>query len=93
MESKKLIPYSVYLPPEHHKMLKKAAKERKASSLVRDAIVMLLDGGDVFKSGYNKGIQEAADVIYNCKEAQMIAVNRRDLGVILSEQIKLLEMK
>ena len=54
MESKKLIPYSVYLPPEHHKMLKKAAKERKASSLVRDAIVMLLDGGDVFKSGYNK---------------------------------------
>jgi len=92
MESKKLIPYSVYLPPEHHKMLKKAAKERKASSIVREAVIMILDGGDVYKSAYNKGISDAAEVVYACKEAQMVAVNRRDIGAILAEQINLLEM-
>ena len=90
METKKLIPYSVYLPEEHHKALKKAAKNRKASELIRDAIQMILDGGKPFNSGYNQGIRDAAKVIYDCKEAQMIAVKGRDLGDVLSEKIEAL---
>jgi hypothetical protein len=78
---------------ESHKRLKALAKERKASALIRDAIVMMLDGNDTFKSGYNKGIRDAAKVVYDCKEAQMVAVHKRDVGVILTEQIQLLEMK
>lgn len=93
MERKNLIPYSVYLPVEYHKRLRVLAKERKASSMVRDAVLMLLDGGDVYKSGYNKGIKDAAQVVYDCKEAQMVAVNRRDVGSILTERIGLLEIK
>lgn len=88
MDTKKLIPYSVYLPIEHHNKLKELAKQRKASVLIRDAIGMLVDGTDVFKTGYNKGLKDAADVIYNCEEAQMIAVKGRDLGVVLSDRIK-----
>jgi predicted transcriptional regulator len=84
---KKLVPYSVYLPVEHHNKLKELAKQRKASILIRDAIGMLVDGSDVFKTGYNKGLKDAAKVIYECKEAQMIAVNGKDLGVVLSERI------
>lgn len=42
---RKMIPYSVYLPKEHHTRLTKLAKERKASALIRDAICVLLDGG------------------------------------------------
>lgn len=90
MVTRKLIPYSVYLPEEHHKKLKKAAKERKASTLIRDAIQMILDGNDAFNGGYNKGIRDAAKVVYECKEAQMVAINGRDLGATLTDQIKAL---
>jgi hypothetical protein len=53
----------------------------------------MLSGGDTFKSGYNKGLKDAAKVVYDSPEAQMIAVKKRDLGDILSEQIEALEMK
>jgi len=93
MEQKNLIPYSVYLPERQHKALKKAAKNRKASELIRDAIEMILDGGKPYDSGYNQGIRDAAKVIYSCKEAQMIAVKGRDLGDILTESIEALQRK
>jgi hypothetical protein len=54
---------------------------------------MILDGEAPYKSGYNRGIREAAKVVFDCKEAQMVAVNKRDIGAILSEQISLLELK
>jgi hypothetical protein len=87
MEAKKLVPYSVYLPEEFHAKLKEAAKKRKASVLIRDAITMLIEGKDVFTTGYNKGIKDAAKVIYECSEAQMIAIKGRDMGDVLSERI------
>lgn len=88
MEAKKLIPYSVYLSPEHHKKLKAAAKKRKASSMIRDAIEMILADNDAYKAGYNKAITDAAKVVFDCPEAQMVAVKGKDIGAILSEQIK-----
>ena len=93
MDTKKLVPYSVYLPVEHYNKLKAAAKSRKASELIRDAIGMIVDGQDLYNSGYNKGIKDAAKVVYECEEAQMIAVKGKDLGVILAERIDLLEIK
>jgi hypothetical protein len=93
METKKLVPYSVYLPVEQFDKLKSAAKNRKAASIVRDAIAMMLDGTDLFTSGYNKGIKDAAKVVYDCEEAQMIAIKGKDLGALLAEKIDLLEMK
>jgi hypothetical protein len=93
MDTKKLVPYSVYISEEHHNKLKELAKDRKASVLIRDAIGMLMNGNDVFKTGYNKAIKDAAKVIYECQEAQMIAIKGRDMGVVLSERITDLEMK
>jgi len=88
MEERKLVPFSFYLPRDQHLKLKALAKERKASTLVRDAIAMILDGSnDQFTSGYNQGIRDAAKVVYECKEAQMVAVNGRDVGAVLSDQI------
>jgi hypothetical protein len=85
---KRLIPYSVYIPVELHAQLKELAKERKASGVIRGAIEMILTGQDVWQSGYRKGIQDAAQVVYECPEAQMVAVKGRDLGAILTERIK-----
>jgi metal-responsive CopG/Arc/MetJ family transcriptional regulator len=93
MDTKKLIPYSVYIPANLYKKLKLLAKERKASELIRDAISMALDGNDAYTSGYNKAIKDAAKVVYDNSEAQMIAIKGKDLGSILTEQIELLEIK
>lgn len=88
---KKLIPYSVYLPVEYHAKIKMMAKARQASSMIRDAIVMILDGKDAYTAGYNKGVRDSAKAVYNCKEAEMVAVKGRDLGAILTDRIKDLE--
>jgi len=93
METKQLIPYSVYLPVDMHSKLKELAKDRKAAGIVRDAINMKLDGNDEYTSGYNKAIKDAAKVVYDNEHAQMIAIKGKDLGAILTEQIDLLEIK
>lgn len=92
-KQKKLVPYSVYIPQGHHKKLKQLAKERKASEMIRNAIDLLMTNNDVFKAGYNKAIEDSSKVIYECQEAQMVAVKGKDLGAHLSEQIKMLVMK
>lgn len=88
MATKNLVPYSVYLPPEHHRKLKAAAKKRKASELIREAIAIVVEGNDAYRSGYNQALKDAANVVYECKEAQMVAVNGKDVGALLSDQIK-----
>ena len=93
MDTKKLIPYSVYITHEHYVKLKEAAKDRKASVLIRDAIAMILDGGDAYNSGYNKACRDAAKIVYDNPEAQMIAIKGQDLGSILTQQIEALEIK
>jgi metal-responsive CopG/Arc/MetJ family transcriptional regulator len=93
MDTKKLIPYSVYIPEDLYQKLKLLAKERKASMLIRDAISMALDGNDAYTSGYNKAIKDAAKVVYDNSEAQMIAIKGKDLGSILTQQIESLEIK
>jgi hypothetical protein len=90
---RKLVPYSVYIPAEHHARLKRLARDRKASALIRDAIVMILDGKDAYASGFNKGIKDAAKVVYDCPEAQMVAIKGKDLGAVLTERIQDLEIK
>lgn len=93
MAAKKLIPYSVYLPEDYVLRLKEMAKQRKASSMIRDAIVMILDGNDAYKSGYAKGVKDAAQIVYECEEAQMVAVKGRDLGSLLTDRINELELR
>lgn len=88
MEERKLIPFSFYLPRDQHNKLKELARGRKASTLVREAVTMVLEGhNDNFRAGYNQGIRDAAKVVFDCKEAQMVAVRGRDIGAILSDQI------
>lgn len=92
MESK-LVPYSVYLPREYYDKIREHAKARKASSLVRDAICMILDGDDAHKAGYNKALRDVVKIIDGCKEIQPYAFNNRFLTDILVEQINDLEIK
>ncbi len=88
---KNLVPYSVYLPVEYHEKIKELAKERKASSTVRDAICMILDGDDSYKAGYNKAIKDAVKVVKACKEIEIIAIRGRYLDQLLADQLQQLE--
>jgi hypothetical protein len=87
----KLVPYSVYLPVEYYDKIRELAQQRKASSMVRDAICMIIDGGDVYKSGYNKGVKDSIKVIDKCKDIEHIAVKGKYLNDVLADQLKELE--
>jgi hypothetical protein len=89
----KKVPYSLYLPPDLHSKLTAIAQRRKASELVRNAITMIIEGNDAYTSGYNKAIKDAAQLVYDCEEAQMVAIKGKDLGSILTQRIESLEMK
>lgn len=85
---KKLVPYSIYLPAEYIEKLKVIAKERKASSMIRDAIAMMLEGNNKHQSGYKKGLRDAIKVIKQNKECGMISIKGETIGEILIDQIK-----
>ena len=87
MEDRNLVPYSIYITKEHRQKLRDLAKKRKASMTIRNAIQMALDGKDMYSSGYNLAINDAKDLIFRNKEAQMVAIEGRDLGVILTEKL------
>lgn len=93
MKDKKLVPYSVYLPVEYYNKIRKLAKERKASSTVRDAIMMSLDGGDVYNSAYNQGLRDAIKVINKSKQLEMISFKGKDMTEILAKDIMKMERK
>lgn len=93
MEKRKLVPYSVYISEDQLAKLKDFAKKRQASTVIRDAITMILDGTDAYTSGYNKAIRDAAKIIYDCPEAQMVAVRGKDVGSLLTEQVEMLYIK
>lgn len=93
MTEKKLVPYNLYLYTEHVDKLKKMAGQRKASSLIRDAVSMMLDGKDEYSAGYNRGLKDAIGIIDGCKEIEFIAVRGKYLADILADQINDLEKK
>jgi hypothetical protein len=72
---------------EYHDKIKELAKERKASSTVRDAICMILDGNDSYKAGYTKAINDAVRVVMACKDIKIIAIRGKYLDNFLAEQI------
>jgi len=93
METRRLIPYSVHLPEPLFKKLKAAAGERKASSMVRDAINILVEGTSPHNSGYNKGLRDAQAVIRANKAASGIEINGKNIGATLEGQIEKLIIK
>lgn len=86
--SKRLIPYSVYLSEEVHLALKEKARSRQASKIVRDAITMILEGGDQFSSGYKQGLRDAMNLIMNDETASIVSVKDRKIADHLIDQLE-----
>ena len=81
-------PYSIYLPEEYIIKIKEYAKERKAASIVRDALIAALEGGGEWNAGYNKGLRDAIKLINECREIDVIAIRGKYLSDLLSDQLR-----
>ena len=88
---KRLIPYSVHLSEEVYLALKSHAQDRKASSMVRDAITMLLEGGKPFDSGYNQAIRDVLKLVGKHDQANAISWHGVSIADDLVEEIKELQ--
>lgn len=71
--SKRMIPYSVNLPEETYLALREHAQKRQASSLVRNAIDMILSKEDPFNAGYAQALRDVTKVIRSHKLANDLA--------------------
>lgn len=83
----KLIPYSLYVTNSHAQKLKKLAKEKNASSFVRDALVVAFDNKDTYKTAYKAAIQDAIKVIKGTKELKMMVVDGERLDLTLAQKL------
>lgn len=88
MESKRLIPYSVHLPAEIYFKLKEAAGNRKASSLVRDAITLIVEGDDEFNGGYNKGVRDAIALIKEEQWCTTIGISGQSIAEYIEDLLE-----
>lgn len=88
MEDQQLIPYSVHLRPDIHAKIKAAAGERKAASIVRNAITSFLEGGSAYENGRKQGILEAIAVVQKDSRANGLALNGEVLSDTLTVQLK-----
>lgn len=88
MEAKRLVPYSVYLDEWIVKELKKKAKSRQASSLIRDAVTSILKGHDTYAAGYNSGLQAAIELVADNVLANRISFENKTISKHLVDQLK-----
>lgn len=86
MATKRLIPYSVHLPEDVYEKLKKAAQQRQASALVRDAITMALENADSYESGYNKGVRDCIAIFK--KDPVLKLINTKQIEAQLKSLLK-----
>lgn len=80
---KRLVPYSLYLPVEIYEKLKSVAQARQASSMVRDAITMILEGNDQFTAGYKQAARDIINILEEDRTANMISYD----GVKIASKI------
>lgn len=93
MEAKRLIPYSVHLREDIYTALKQAAKERKATSMVRDAITMIIEGTNSYDSGYNKGIRDAIQMVQTDEDISKISFGGKPISENLLSQLEMMVIK
>lgn len=93
METKRLIPYSVHLPEDIYLKLKAAAGQRKASSLVRDAITLIINGGTAYNSGYNKGLKDSIKIVESESIIEGLVINGKKVMPALTTKMEKLIIK
>jgi hypothetical protein len=84
---KKLIPYSVHLPEEIYLRVKEAAGKRRASALVRDAIINHINSNDQQTASYNQAIQDCINLVSRHAVARTVAIGGKTIADVLVGQL------
>ena len=76
METKNLVPYTVYIPRKYADKMKVMAEKRNASKLIRQAVIEVLEGKELT---LHKGYQLAIETITTMakKEMDRVLTNRK----------------
>lgn len=88
--SKRLVPYSLYLSEDTYNRLKSKAKNRQASSMVRDAINMLLDGDEQYTAGYKQAMKNVMRVIESNKLLNAIGYDGETLAKNIYKELSII---
>lgn len=91
MARENLVPISFYLPKELHDKLKVAGANRKQSELIRNAVQMIVDGNELYVSGYNQALKDSIQVVLLNEDAMTISVMGKAIGVKIADDLKTLE--
>lgn len=86
--TKQMVPYSLYLPLEQREKLRELAKNRQGAELVRNAIEVMLKGGNEFDAGYNKALDDSIKLVDGIKEIECIAVGGKYLNDMIATGLK-----
>jgi hypothetical protein len=90
--AKRMIPYQVYLTESTYAELKKHAKRRQASTIVRAAIDMILtEDHEPYTAGYKQGLKDAINVIQSHDVIRDLSYKGESLADGLGNKIKELE--
>jgi len=84
---KRLVPYSVYLTEEVYNKVKEAAKDRKAASMVRDAINMFIEENKPYTAGYKKALIDVKAIIKKQPTMMSIHVSGKSLSKTVCDEI------
>lgn len=85
---RRLIPYSLYLPEEMHIQLKSKAQNRQASSMVRDAITMILEGNDQYTAGYKQAARDILKIIESNHLLNCISYDNLSMSELVTNEIE-----
>jgi len=89
---KRLVPYSVYLSEEVYQKVKEAAKDRKAATMVRDAINLYIQDKTPYSAGYNKALKDAMAIIKKNEGATSVHFGGKSISKTLCENIDRLKI-
>lgn len=87
--AKRMIPYQVYLTEPTYLALKKHAKRRGASMLVRAAIDMILnEENEPYTAGYKQGLRDAVNAVQSYDVIKDLSYKGENLADGLASKIK-----
>jgi hypothetical protein len=75
------------LPEPIYRKVKEAAGQRRASSLVRDAIVNYLDNNDQQSAAYNQAIHDCINMVTRHALARTVSIGGKTIADVLVGQL------
>lgn len=87
---KNVVSLMVYVEPEDRAKIKKISKSEgiNVSQFSREAFQMRMYSSDLFKSGFDAGLNEAIKIVNNCQGASMMFPSGKSFARLVCDDIE-----